>query len=277
MTSFRGFHKECLRQDVELHDYVLDAGYRGRSSLSHTAEPNGLYAAVSEAGYCLRENAGLQLANKCLEPMRSEKNPVAGFLRAIINASIAPVTAQGKELAFVCHGAQQLDTCFGADRLFVEVIEQMRNPFVPVLGYRAGYTGYQILRSNEGQAVGVRKAIGAPSTLFFETAVINGVPYPPGSIMRLENAADDWSNGYLRIRSDVQSSLRVESTSSIGFMRLGAFAVPPEQRRRDFLRKRQYHTDEGREIMTRFTIEEVQRIAQAALSSGLIAGEQSAA
>lgn len=237
-TDFENFARLCASNDIKLHESVLTAGLEGLSSLVHTYEPDGMYAAVAEAGQLFRRKPENKSYNTRLASAAISREVLYGFphslasrtLVGMVNASIAPVRARSWDTGFSCRNVQVADVCRAAETYFGAAIVQILQPRERIEGYNH-IVGHQIIVGEGDKIIAMRKGAYAPTALTFEQITINGIPYPAGSIVKL-HLLDQFRNGkYHRRPPAARQVVGVERVSHIGFRRLSAFALPPSQRR----------------------------------------------
>jgi hypothetical protein len=242
-SAFTPLDMLCKRQGVHINSGVLEAGHTGISSAPCIVEPNGLYAAMIEAGHILRKAPDTELVDTAITPPSNKlsylnRSVAARGLIAILNASLERQPGKSWDTTFQCYGTRAIDACQDAERYFGRVIAQMQTPDKPIMGQRR-LIGYQLITDNDNQPIAVRKGMGEPSTLSFTEITINGIPYPAGSIFRADIVDDleriqKWYKYRTRVYIDTQRRVGVEEVSHIAFRRLSAFAINPLKRRREF-------------------------------------------
>lgn len=197
-----------------------------------------MYRAVSQAGVMLAEAPARQLASAPLQPLETDPNsPLPGILTKIINASISPITEPGDTPALP-GGAQSRSVCADAEMYFKPiVIDLLRQDSLFRRFHRLHRPGYQIVVDGLGQAVAIRKAKGANSTLTLTEMIIGGIPYPEGSLISTEFPVDTYlSNGYCeyQVPYGERSKIALNGVTRAAFLRLSYLAVPPWLRLKDF-------------------------------------------
>jgi hypothetical protein len=249
------FRNRCANQNISLAPVltaILDDYYGLDESLFDTIE------GVSRH---IRKEA-TPLANRLLEGNIWGNDTAAVALRRIINGTIQPAYVDAQELNFNCKEPKTISACSYAETAFSETIHEIE--FDLMSEHReVGQEdrGCDVFVHN-GEPIFLRKSQGEPSSLSLADITVNGVPYPRGSIFRVETKDE------IRRDSGPQSSINgvreisIDDISSIGFRRLSIWALSPVERSD----RVQYIYGGRRDIVTRRTIEELQASIQTALS-----------
>lgn len=237
MTEFNGFAARCTNSGIELHESMWQAGQTGASGLRYTLEPSGMYAAIVKAGILLREQPSITLANTIItgKALRGFMHtPASRTLTGIINASREPLP--GPTLA--CRRIKIPDICGRAEKFISATILQMLQPDAQMQGYNR-LLPHCIISGNDHRIIAIQKGEGEPTCLTFERLIINGIPYPPGSLMDVR-FKDEYNGKRYRSRWKNRSAAApyhiepMENVAHMGFLRLSAFAVPPLRRAAEF-------------------------------------------
>jgi len=170
------------------------------------------------------------LANKPIEGNMWEDDTAAAALQAIVNASIVPV--EDGPLSFRSHDAQgDIYSCDSADANFTKIMcnllatdqEGSRGSADRFEGF-----GFEVFTLDH-VPVFLRKSIGEKSALSLARTAINGIPYPAGSIMRIDTDADI-ARGKFDVNRDAAIEIDIADIEQIRFIRLGTYAFRPYER-----------------------------------------------
>jgi hypothetical protein len=271
--NFSKFEALCTEQQVELHSAIVHAGRAKSSGTLFVLEPNSVYAALNVAGKLLRKDPDLRLANTTVaipeELAQKPQSFAAGVLSKIIAASIEPVPAPDFDRTFICRNAKSIDSCSNAEGSFSLTFTQMQTPRVALEGYYRPI-GYQIITGQNDQPIAVRKARGELSTLTLVDTTINGIPYPAGSIMRMNLLDDRYAANPDVYNSEIphylQQRVGVERVSHAAFIRLSAFSEQPSVRKQLFdLTDLSDHYESGKKVLRHATIGNLTVLAASAL------------
>jgi hypothetical protein len=179
----------------------------------------------------LRKYPTIPLATGVVEVDPVASLPVRTFLD-IANASVQPPVIPGNVLAFECMHAKSIYACSGAERFMLDTLKIMQDR-----EFSSGSQNPDVIVDDANKPVFIRKAIGELSALSLAPVSINGIPYPAGSIMRLETKGRQDNVGKIGsvgVRS-------VDQVTSISFRRLSAFALPADITEYYFPRKAVYN------------------------------------
>lgn len=253
---------EYADQGVTVHRDLDAVRVREQSRLRWTSEPVPLLSAVAEAGEILRSNPNAELADKLITPTPVIGRDVGALtLTRIINASIEPIT-EATSRSVVCEKAHEVNVCDSAETYFADVIKALRTKN-PAEG------GCELITDDDGQVILIRKGIGEPSALSLHELVVNGIPYPPGSLFSLHAVGDynkrrGWElpKDFLPDRIHIFGSERV---AKLGFMRLSAYALKDRGVRKAFLGLPDYESNLN--TVLRATPTEIARYARAYIDS----------
>jgi len=271
--KFSRFEELCDEQQVRLHHVIIRAGRSASSGSMFTLEPNGMYSAVNAAGNLLRKDPEQHLASAELdipEPLAQKpKNFAANVLSAMIAASINPVPATDHSRTFICRKTRNIDCCSNAEGGFSETFTQMYTPQVPLEDHYKPI-GYQIITGSHDEPIAVRKARGEPSALTLVKTTINGIPYPAGSIMRMDllddRSRDDPSIFDTDLPFDDQRRVGAERVSHAAFIRLSAFSERPKRRKQLFdLEDLSDYYKAGKQVLAQATMRDLTHLAATAL------------
>jgi hypothetical protein len=236
-ANYEDFEAMCNDGGVMLHDRILKAASRIPDNHASIL-PTPVYAAVARAGSMLREDPDVTLADQPITRtmQRGFKHDVASrALTDIINASIEPVPAKSWDTSFTCSGLPLLHRCSYAEKSFAAVFQQMLDPQAAILDAYVPL-GSQLLVGENNRIIAIRKALGARTCLTLEEVTINSIPYPPGSLMRVNLRREHDGKRYRTFNSERITAAPIESVSHLNFLRLSAFAVRPSERSTDFER-----------------------------------------
>lgn len=215
-VGFGGFINKCAHQEVELKPEITDFEIVHDIFLPFTYAPNEMLKAVAVAGILLRRGYK-DLANKPIKPDGElSRNTVAMTLTNIINGSIEPLDA-AVDLPASPSG---IDACRAADFKFLTLIDALQK----------GEGKCQIIGDNE--AALIRKTRnGQPSALSVRDLVVDGIPFPAGSMFNIELTDEDKTS----IQTpNVLESVGLNRVEGLGFMRLSVFALEGIERAKNF-------------------------------------------
>lgn len=245
--EFQDLEARVLTAATGLHPALKRAGSSGESvpnrglSGSVIFEPTPIYAAINQAGKILREDPEIELSEQPLEIPPEEINPddvAIKTLLQIVNASRqkqALGVPEGR--SFTAPATIAAHACVEAETYFAGVVVQMEDPKKVFTRDQDNVPyGFQIVTDqHSNHPIGIRKGVSWPTLLTFETIAINGIPYPPGSIMRADMPYERRAISY-RSESDFisQQAMPIQSIERLAFMRLSAFALEPEFREPTF-------------------------------------------
>jgi hypothetical protein len=214
MTSFEDFRDYCEFQDVGLSPVLSELTQKQMDPLNPVYCPTTIAGAVASAGSLLREPTIKPIAERPIKiDRRVLRNGSAALaLAKMVNGSLKPDYDYG-EVAFDCTTDRRIDACQSAEYRFARTvleIEEGSNPNCHIVG--------------NGKPVLLRKAspYGTPSTLTLTDITINGVPYPRGSIVRLDLLSDV---PYIKGAQKGIESIGLDDVKNVGFVRLSAFAM----------------------------------------------------
>lgn len=174
-------------------DSNFDFGYQCRTATRVTQ-------AVAVAANLLYDNPWQRLADKPMEittnhPDFTERLALDTLAR-IVNGSITPeVDSQMSPYRFKDRNAPGVDVCELAEGRFKEVFKQIKDPELIIKG-EIRLLGYRIITDGSKPII-VSKGRGALSSVSLVPVTVNGVTYPPGSLLNI-NTWDDFKNGQRR-------------------------------------------------------------------------------
>lgn len=229
IVSLREFMTVCEQQDVQLDEDCLEPVISRQPTTGKGHEPTPMFGVIAEAGRLLRKESDRSLASQPIRNLKPFNGDVAATTLAnIINASIEPVSPAEDIFSFDCRDRLNINACPYAELGFAATYKDMRRMTqIDIFG------GCEIILDKTDQPVFVRKAEGVASGLSLKPFVVNGIPYPAGSIARVELDTDytDEDNHKVPVvcggEIDVVSH---EAITGVAFRRLSAFALPPGQR-----------------------------------------------
>lgn len=223
MVTFDTFHNVCVQQGVELDPRIISSG-QGINTLPYCYTPTDVLTAVAGASALARNTPGANLANKAISGKPWENDLAARTLQHIINGSVAPLSNTAPQTTFTSDKTSKLNTCLEAEYRFIELFRSLQryaSGSAPITAILKG----ELFVANNGPLM-IRKFNGQPSTLTLNRIVVNGIPYPPGSIVGIITRRD-------LEESAKSSSLIITSArniATIGLLRLSAFAERPKKR-----------------------------------------------
>lgn len=190
LLPFEGVVAEFEAQGIEIDFTVAVAGQQGRSGLRHTHEPHQTLAAVAEAGRLLRKDPERKLADGLIRPTDTISNDIGALaLTRMINASIDPVI--DAEVVFPSGSScdvRAIEVCRTAEKDFAFMIEDLKKQ-------EDVDEGGEIIVDNSGSPIMLRKASNVPSSLSLTELVVNGIPYPAGSLFNTRLGRDRYEHG----------------------------------------------------------------------------------
>jgi hypothetical protein len=262
------FETAAQRQDVDFAMILEDA-------LRYCERDETLSPAVSHVGRYFRQSVE-PIASKPLIGNPWQYDTAATTLQRIVNASIVPVEADPSTPSFVCEGAKTISACGYAEVAFSKVIAQKiteadkRPP-----GIEDRWSGGDIF--TEGDVpIFIRKSDGEPSALSLRDIVVNGIPYPKGSILRVDTYREYQEGSPPQPAPHRLCQVEARKIAKVAFIRLSAWAFSPQERADKttwdtlFIRRRADMSDAQWSTLTSIPIEEVQLAAQAALKAGRV-------
>lgn len=262
----------CRDNRVALDDRILRTGRR-QIPHEHMSEwPNQMYAAVARAGAILREHPQAELANQPITRSMQRGFPhdlASRALTTIINASLDPVPAASWDTSFTSFGVAPVDNCSLAERFFAATVWQLQQPGIPLIDERPPI-GSQLLTGDNDTIIAIRKGLGSRSCLTLVPVTINSVPYPAGSIMRVNLLSEYNGKRYISHRGTRVTDIPVERISHINFLRLSAFALPPSLRPTEFprmYRRTAKHKDQKEEILAKWSLKRIRQLATTVLAN----------
>jgi hypothetical protein len=219
----------CDDQSIRLHDEIEHSVDASIKSQAYCHTPEDILLAVAQSGKLLRKCPSLNLANGMIViPDTSSLSVPAKTFIEIVNASLVPLQkiSSARSIPFFeAENCCSLDTCKYAETSFGNIISS-------VLAQKArSGTGYQTFRTQRGRPLFVRKGSGEPSALTLVDIVINGIPYPAGSLVRIDHFMDKKKRILDRAPLNGIEDLTVTGIDRIAFLRLSAFALDSLRRR----------------------------------------------
>jgi hypothetical protein len=231
---FAEFAQAYSDEHIPLHPLVMQAGIRGaptRPQSMHDDVP--LMAPLVEAAELLRQSPGTELA---AAPLRREfpRGTIAHALRLLLNTSVEPQQVRPEALNFTSDPVGNIDACGAAEDYFLSLARRLTykvspEPVCDIFTYKDRPV---ILRKN--------RSFGAPSALSLARISINGVVFPPFSLLRAEAENDNWyenEEGTASLHtSREQGILRrpIDELTAIGFMRITSLTLPAHRRAAHF-------------------------------------------
>lgn len=260
-VTIRQFRDECVRQGVESKAY-LASGISEGGLYGHDEEL--LAEVINYVGESLRKHPVAQ-ANKPIDAKVWQGDTLALALTDIVNATVEPVD-DPKVASFKCGGAKTIGACYYGEINFAETIDGIRQ-LNQCSGHEYTGAGCDIFTRN-GTPLFLRKNKGEPSGLSLEPFAINGIPFPQGSIVRIDTE-DEWRHGqYPTPAAETIRKIDVRDIAKIAFVRLSIWSFPPEDRNHAILKKyASPHNFVGRwDLVTSASIENVKSMVQQSIS-----------
>lgn len=233
---------EIFGGESNLHPQVYSAGQRGASGEDWlTAVPHPTYAAVEEAGRLLRHNPADRLAREVVPDETIRQIPPQDIAaRSLVQIANTSITRQrSAAISFASKGMCRYYVCDLTERFFASTFNFVATEESFLDNQVLGYTrdGYQIITDQSDQPVLLRKRRGQQTALSLTPLAINGVTYPLGSLVRYD-LGRDFDRDPRRpgryapepLQDGQQEVLPLSEISRISFLRLSAFALPPDRR-----------------------------------------------
>ena len=229
----------CDEQNVRLAEPLVDA-LQNPDELKlppYIHAPSEFLLAIGIAGKLLRYGPQRKLVRQPIEmPLGTDEKVSVRTFVDIVNASAHRAEPPQGAVAFTSSRQYTpVHGCPAAEERFADTFSQLEDHFLPdqIMGH-----GVQIIVDGQ-RAVMLRKGgtDSAKTTLALETIYINGIPYPPGSILRtpmIEDEADESSKKRRFVLDDRVEVVNVDRVVNPGFIRLSAFALGPAERLEDF-------------------------------------------
>ena len=274
-VSGEQFDKVCSKQGVQLNKLVaavLTPKPENRDEYSQLMiEPDGeraallptpILGAISGAGDILMGKPGESLADRQMRiPLSFHRDITAVALARVINASVESPIVQPKSAVRFESTNNSTCSCAKAEHLFLETFRALSD--ITSLGEVA--LGCQLIVKND-QPIFVRKREGEKTSLTLREIIIDGIPYPAGSIVDTK-----FRDGDLLIPSSGAEAIPAELIEAVSFLRLSAFALNPLMRQFAFRKmdrslERPFTRDPD---YMRITLKDLGNVAASALASKL--------
>jgi len=265
-VSFEEFTNNCALSEVTLDPKLIE------EPLHHDADfcyqPDDWYGAVAKAGEILRQRPYVELVNTPITDQLfgdgSLTLPQMTF-KGIINASRDRIANQNPATTFFCRGAKRVDSCSSAEGGFGLTINNMTHGHKARDSRRSGEDYYKrfgwTIIIDDDMPVGITKRYGQPSTLALSPITINGIPYPAGSLLRMNTL----KKGYHHEAEERRTFVPGERIAFASFLRLSAFALPAEERK-TFQHAIGNVSEQPGEIVRTWSIEKIREIARQAIA-----------
>lgn len=230
------FSMQVLEQDVLFHP-ELEAAIRNQavSDKGNYYTPSSILAGIAQAAYLLRNRPNVELVNTeiTLQDAQSASVELLTFAN-ILNASRGLQTAPLPAYTLSDSSPAYIDNCFNAEPMFGRILALIdEDPLSNT--YNNVASAYQIICDGM-QPVFLRKGCGKPSALSLVPIALNGIPYPPGSLWRVDLRWDKsvrsgnsfaYNLNYTGYKNEL---IPFTSVTHASFMRLSAFALPCQER-----------------------------------------------
>lgn len=189
--------------------------------LAHYRQPGvPLHGLLHVIGDRLRQHP-YQVADRPLAGEEGwEDDLYAATLRRVITGRHEPLEAGVVD--FSLGWGRTIGACRQVDKRFSRVFGNILGQAGQAASARFRRAGCEVIE-HEGRALLVRKGIGEPSAISLETLAINGIPYPAGSIMRVDTG-DALEPQVDHNKFEVLPSDQIRS---MAFRHLSAFAFEP--------------------------------------------------
>lgn len=238
-THYGDVEAAIMDQGAKLH-YDFSSSIRGGEDLNKfCSAPTRTLEVLAFAGRLLRKDPNIELVDRAVIPTDYLPEGSTGrMLLDVLNASHTPVDG-GDRPTFTCQMPIDVMACGYAEAGFLTAISRLRKEAV---GHRTAdrKPGHvTVFVDQEGDPLLVQKSDGERSALSVGEIVINGIPYPAGSLFGIRTLLD-----YHVTRSDSRhlpqlnhqlSVLPAAMVSHISFKRLSAYGVPVAERGKVFM------------------------------------------
>ena len=268
-NNFEKFVDTCSAQGVVFEPEFLDLQDQSFSIAAgaRSVAPTSMLKAMVVAGSMLREEPDRPLViNQTIDVETGSFHTFTQLtLATMLNASNRPIDAQDTRPQFNELATEPINTCAEAESRFAETFFS--------LGYDKPeeLMGSQVFVDEEQVPVLLRKDFGEKSTIALSDIVIKGVPYPAGSLVRLEIAGDISRDSVVMYGQLPDSGLEVLPlglVENIAFSRLSAFALPAPERRLAFrMELIGINNPDSRRFVTRVGRASLRGIVQAAMAN----------
>lgn len=247
---------QFAKQGVEIEPQIDEILRTPALNESKLWLPTNILEAISTASR-LAQSQGELASGTIRKTNRIARDTPANTLVEILNGSVKRWDQEHTITIDQTASTNILDSCPHAEIYFLEAIEELDKTEV---GSMPNLT-QQIIHQN-GKALIFRKKIDIPTGLALEPMVINGVIYPPGSILAVKSQ----KSGPAREKTGFKT-LPLSEIERLTFLRLSAFALRPDERSKSFRYDPEYFDDDpyGWDMFSTITMEDVGRIVNAAL------------
>lgn len=222
-ASMTEFSSVCVDQGVRYMSPTLEK-YTG---LRTSTDP--VWLAMQSVGRQLRKYPGEILVDRVITGDMWTEDTAAKALQAIMNGSVEPVETTPEITNFTCSGAKSIGIYGAAESTLLSTVDKLAEQSQLPRGQRL-FRPYGCEVFTRGNVpLFLRKSGEHPSALSLGDTAINGIPYPRGSIFRLDT--QDEVEG--RVVGPDKNGLRVadiKEIAKIAFVRMSIFALRPDER-----------------------------------------------
>lgn len=221
LTELSDFEDLCREQQVTVDPRVV---YGGDPTFIHTCSALGpLDLAIASCGNLLYVNPNVELADKLIDTPSPDSDIGLKTLVAMVNATRKRENPDSTDRYFV-GGGKPLDCCSDFEGTMISSLESLQS---------SKPLGGDVIVDSHQNPIFFRKPTAVPSALALQAININYVPYPAGSIVRVDTEdaqeLDLEGDGNLHIRNPRVSKDEVrvipfDSVVGATFLRLSAFA-----------------------------------------------------
>jgi hypothetical protein len=233
--TFERFEEICRQQDAEIRTTIRVMACMGRQAFENIHTPTGMFAAIAEAGLMLNQaEPDLDLCNKVIDGADIGPDDIgAQTLLAILNASRrgtdqdSPSEAGSQRARFPHTLKEAVFACGEAEPFFYRTVADIMHADPSAPRNRVFHAhGNPVLLEKSLKSTLSRGQNTAMSLMPIEIA---SIPYPAGSYFNLaQSPRSRRAHGTARIgQTEVVPAAAVDK---IGFLRVGACALAPEER-----------------------------------------------
>jgi hypothetical protein len=229
VKTYGEFAALCKEQNVGLYDGLE----RDQPALSFTWEPTQVLRAIAQAGVILRVKPGARLVRKPVVFNDTKPDFSLKVLGDIVNATYSPAAPSIRRPAFSSpKTAGHLCVCEEAEGKFLDTVRDLTDK----TSDQSDDFGCEIM-TVVGRPTFLRKSGIVASSLSLRPVIIGGIPYPAGSLLRInlpDEVNEEGTPTYPNVPYRAYKVTPVVSFACIGFLRLSAFALPPAERQEVF-------------------------------------------
>jgi hypothetical protein len=232
MATFEEFAQKCAAQNVVINPLLGQRGddhkfFRGEFA---KGPPHPLLQGIVRAGILLRKDPGLRLTpttDRLLDLEAFGSDVPMLTLATMCNDSLQPAVSENTPLLPGPMLAVK-GVCEHAEECWIDVLEERRLK-------ASKYPMAELYTANgqlDGRPILARKAQHEQTSLTFTEVTIGGIRYPEGGIFNMAAVRDgpdtqEWSMVAMPKGYSVRA---VGDVACATFLRLSAYALPPDQR-----------------------------------------------